>query len=173
MSCQGGCGTRRLAVCLSGILPSQTRGWWWGSMHWRGRSTWYNPRIFRILHIRLLQISRHRNPYLQGHIGRIFPTRNALLDVRWDHPWHCQVSFASPFAENLTLPGIVDLSLGTMIWTFASESRSLRKPLFDLQLSTQDEHLLEKGQVAKTLEVMGCRVARAKEYSWKVRKWKF
>ena len=99
-------------------------------MHWRGRSIWYNPRIFRILHIRLLQISRHRNPYLQGHIGRIFPTRNALLDVRRDHPWHCQVSFASPFAENLTLLGIVDLSLGTMIWTFASGSRSLLKKTF-------------------------------------------
>ena len=61
-------------------------------------------------------------------------------------------------------------SLGTMIWTFAFGSRSnIDQPLWHLVLA-QDEHLLEKGQVAKTLEVTGCKVARAKDYSWKVRK---
>merc|ERR1712004_620681 len=38
----------------------------------------------------------------------------------------------------------------------------------DICLREQDEHLLEKGQLAKTLESVGCRVARAKDYSWKV-----
>jgi len=38
----------------------------------------------------------------------------------------------------------------------------------DICLREQDEHLLGKGQVAKTLEFMGCKVARAKDYSWKV-----
>merc|ERR1719270_2236267 len=38
----------------------------------------------------------------------------------------------------------------------------------DICLREQDEHLLEKGQLAKTLEAVGCRVARAKDYSWKV-----
>ena len=28
---------------------------------------------------------------------------------------------------------------------------------------------MEKGQLAKTLEAVGCRVARAKDYSWKVK----
>jgi len=38
----------------------------------------------------------------------------------------------------------------------------------DICLREQDEHLLEEGHVLKTLEVMGCRVAKAKDYSWKV-----
>merc|ERR1712107_503127 len=38
----------------------------------------------------------------------------------------------------------------------------------DICLREQDEHLLEKGHLAKTLEAVGCRVARAKDYSWKV-----
>ena len=28
---------------------------------------------------------------------------------------------------------------------------------------------MEKGHLAKTLEAVGCRVARAKDYSWKVK----
>merc|ERR1719516_918163 len=35
----------------------------------------------------------------------------------------------------------------------------------DICIMEQDEHLLEEGPVAKTLEVMGCKVARAKDYS--------
>merc|ERR1712013_863058 len=38
----------------------------------------------------------------------------------------------------------------------------------DVCLREQDEHLLEKGQLGKTLEAVGCKVARAKDYSWKV-----
>ena len=40
---------------------------------------------------------------------------------------------------------------------------------YRVTIMRQDEHLLEKGHLAKTLEAVGCRVARAKDYSWKVK----